>query len=45
MGIEHQHRLSREVVETPSLQILKTQQDTALSNLQQLALLEGGDIL
>ena len=36
---KHWHRLPREVVESPSLEILKTQPDIALSNQLQLTLL------
>ena len=37
--VEHWHRLPREVMESPSLEMLKTQLDTALNNLLYLTLL------
>jgi len=37
--VEHWHGLPREAVEAPSLELFKTQWDTALSNLLQLTLL------
>lgn len=38
MVIKNWHRLPGELVESPSFKILKTQLDTALSNLLQLPL-------
>ena len=40
MVTEHWHKLPREVVESPSLEILKTQLDDVLSNQLKLTLLE-----
>ncbi|KAK4823411.1 hypothetical protein QYF61_001785 [Mycteria americana] len=40
--VKHRNRLPREVEESPSLEILKSQLDTALSNLLSLTLLQAG---
>jgi len=39
---EHRHRLSREVVQSPSLEIFKSHLDMVLGHLLQVAMLENG---
>lgn len=41
---QHWHRLPREILEYPSLEILKIHLDTALSNWLRMALLEHGEL-